>query len=102
MAKTMLIQRKIVRVMTPLEMFPTLAVVGMTSLLKFGFFVSSSFLTQTDSQVLSSLRRPVWRFDTELLGVFCVQALPSELHGIRADDASEGSSPKQVIENIET
>jgi hypothetical protein len=40
---------------------------------------------------------------TELLGVLRVQP-PSaaELHGLRADDAADGSSTEKVIQNIET
>ena len=48
------------------------------------------------------LRRPVGRFNTELLGVLRIQPLPAELHGLGADDASSGSSPEMVIQNIET
>ncbi len=52
-------------------------------------------------RLLILLRRPVGRFDTELLGVLGVQALPAELHGVRADDAAEGSSAEKMIQNIE-
>src|SRR6266481_8192857 len=56
-----------------------------------------------DSRLLSRIRRSVGRFDTELLGVLRVQSLPAaELHGLGADDASDGSSAEKVIQNIET
>ena len=43
------------------------------------------------------------RFHPELLGVLGVQSLPaSELHGLGADDASDGSSTEKAIQNIET
>src|SRR5262249_32039359 len=48
-------------------------------------------------------RRPVERFNTELLGVLLVQPLPAaELHGLGADDAADGSSAEKAIQNIET
>src|ERR1700693_2253904 len=51
---------------------------------------------------LSSLSETaVGRLDTELLGVLRVQPLPAELHGLGADDASNGSSAQKVIQNIE-
>ena len=51
----------------------------------------------------SRLRRPVGRFNTELLGVLGVQPLPAaELHRLAADDASNGSSAEKAIQNIET
>src|SRR5437899_835491 len=54
-------------------------------------------------RLLSRLGRPVRRFDTELLCVLDVQSLPAaELHGLGADDASNGSSGEKVIQNIET
>ena len=44
-----------------------------------------------DSWFLSRLRRPVGRFNAELLGVLGVQSLPAaELHDLWADDASNG------------
>jgi hypothetical protein len=56
-----------------------------------------------DSRLLSRLRRPVGRFDTELLGVLRVQPLPAaELHGVGADHAADGSSAEKAIQNIET
>src|SRR2546425_838796 len=56
-----------------------------------------------DSRLLSRLRRQVGRFNTELLGVLRVQPLPAaELHGLGADDAADGSSAEQAIQNIET
>src|SRR3974390_373204 len=39
--------------------------------------------------------------NTELLGILRVQPLPAELDGLRADDASKGSSTQKVIQNIE-
>jgi hypothetical protein len=41
-------------------------------------------------------------FDTELLGVFRVQPLSAELHGLGAGDASDRSSTEKVIQDIET
>src|SRR5947208_5064002 len=56
-----------------------------------------------DQAIGVGLRRPVGRFNTELLGVLRVQPLPAaELHGLGADDASNGSSAEKVIQNIET
>src|SRR5438445_979045 len=57
----------------------------------------------TSSRLLSRLRRPVGRFNAELLCVLGVQSLPAlELHGLGADDAADGSSAEKVIQNIET
>ncbi len=59
--------------------------------------------TGPPSRLLSHLRRPVGRFNAELLGVFGVQSLPAaELHGFRADHAADGSSAEKVIQDIET
>src|SRR5438552_18142273 len=56
-----------------------------------------------DSRLLSRLRRPVRRFNTELLGVLRVQPLlAAELHRLATNDAADGSSSEQVIQNIET
>ncbi len=56
-----------------------------------------------DSRLLSRLRRPVGRFDTELLCVLGVQSPPAaELHRLTTSDAADGSSAEQVIQNIET
>src|SRR6266567_5707911 len=56
----------------------------------------------TDSRFLSRLRRPVGRFNPELLSVLRVEPLPAaELHGVGADDAADGSSAEKVIQNIE-
>jgi len=61
------------------------------------------FAILLDSRLLSRLRRPVGRFNPELLCVLAVQPLPAaELHGLGADDASDGISAEQVIQNIET
>ena len=55
-----------------------------------------------DSRLLSRLRRPVGRFNAELLGVLGVQSLPAaELHRLGADDAADGSSAEKPIQNIE-
>src|SRR5437660_1100215 len=57
----------------------------------------------TSSRLLSRLRRPVGRFNAELLCVLGVQSLPAlELHGLGADDAADGSSAEKVIQHIET
>jgi len=52
-------------------------------------FTVHCFAIHLDSRVLSRLRRPVGRFNTELLGVLRVQPLPAgELQGLGADDSS--------------
>src|ERR1700676_1383825 len=54
------------------------------------------------SRLLSRLRRPVGRFNTELLGVLCVQPLPAaDLHRLTTSDAADGSSAEKAIQNIE-
>jgi hypothetical protein len=60
------------------------------------------FCDPLDSRFVSRRRRPVGRFDAELLGVLRVQSLPAELHRLGADNASDGSSAEKVIQNIET
>ncbi len=46
---------------------------------------------------------PARNFHTELLGVLHVQPLPAaELHGLGADNAADGSSAENAIQNIET
>src|SRR5438552_10823330 len=56
-----------------------------------------------DSRLLSRLRRPVGRFNTELLGVLRVQPLPAaELHRLTTNNAADGSSAEKAIQNIET
>src|SRR5207302_10261932 len=61
------------------------------------------FPIHLDSRVLSRLRRPVGRFNTELLGVLRVQPLPAaELHRLATSDAADGSSAEKAIQNIET
>src|SRR6266436_5508357 len=56
-----------------------------------------------DSRFLSRLRRPVGRFNTELLGVLRVQPLPAaELHRLGANHAADGRSAEKAIQNIET
>src|SRR2546427_734617 len=53
------------------------------------------------SRVLSRLRRPVGRFNTELLGVLGVQSLPAaELHGLGADDASNGAHSRRCAGSV--
>src|SRR5436305_779310 len=55
-----------------------------------------------DSRLLSRLRRPVGRFDTELLSVLGDQSLPAaELHRLTTNDAADGSSAEKAIQNIE-
>src|SRR5439155_11329927 len=54
-----------------------------------------------DSRLLSRLRRPVGRFNTELLGVLGVQSLPAELHGLGAHDAADGLTGQKPIQHIE-
>src|ERR1700686_5256581 len=54
-------------------------------------------------RLLSRLRWPVGRLNTELLGVLRVQPLPAaELHCLKTSDAADGSSAEEVIQNIET
>src|SRR6202011_5537093 len=61
------------------------------------------FAIHLDSRLLSRLRRPVGRFNTELLGVLRVQPLPAaELHRLSTNDAADGSSAEKAIQNIET
>src|SRR2546430_9989460 len=53
--------------------------------------------------IFDPLRRPVGRFDTELLCVLRVQSLPAaELHRCGANHASNRSSAEKVIQNIKT
>src|SRR5258708_24527165 len=55
-----------------------------------------------DSRILARLRRPVGRFNTELLGVLRIQPLPAaELHGVEANHAADRSSAEKMIQNIE-
>src|SRR5262249_23194799 len=58
---------------------------------------------------LSRLRSGLWRLwwpvsdlNTEMLGVFGVQALPTELHRLASDDAPDGLAREQPIEDVET
>src|SRR5262249_19567906 len=51
---------------------------------------------------LCSLWWPVWDLDTELLGVFGVQALPTELHRLASDDAPDGFAREEPIEDVKT
>src|SRR3989442_1803320 len=61
------------------------------------------FRNPLDSRLLSRLRRPVGRFNTELVGVLRVQPLPAaELHRVATSDAADGSSAEKAIQNIET
>src|SRR5271156_4780015 len=55
------------------------------------------------SGILSRLRRPVGRFDTELLGVLRVEPLPAaEFYGVGANHAADGISAEKAIQNVET
>jgi len=55
------------------------------------------------SRLLSRLRWPAGRFNTELLGVLRVQPLPAgELHGLGADHACNGLTGQKLIQNIES
>jgi hypothetical protein len=54
-----------------------------------------------DSRLLSRLRRPVGRFNIELLGVLRVQPRPTELHRLASNDAADGSYAEKPIQNIE-
>jgi hypothetical protein len=56
----------------------------------------------TDSRPLSRLRRPVGRFNGELLCVLGVEPRPTELRRLTTNDAADGSSAEKVIQNIET
>ncbi|HTK08172.1 MAG TPA: hypothetical protein VL485_13455 [Ktedonobacteraceae bacterium] len=51
---------------------------------------------------LGGLGWPVRGFDSELPGVLRIEPRPTELHRIASNDAAEGSSAEQVIQNIET
>src|SRR5216110_1099877 len=56
----------------------------------------------SDSRILSRLRRPFGRFNTELLGVLGVQSLPAaELHGLGADDASNRLTREEPLKDVE-
>src|SRR5579872_856900 len=68
----------------------------------FGCFLHDQ-LSSFYSLLLCRLRRPVRRFNIELLGVLCIQLLPAaELYGLGANHASNGSSAEKAIQNIET
>ena len=55
------------------------------------------------SRLLSRPRRPAGRLNKEQPGVLRVQPLPAgELHGISVDDASNGLTGEQPIQNIES
>ena len=56
-----------------------------------------SFAIHLDLQLLSRLRRPVGRFNTELLGVLRVEPRPTELHRLASNDAADGSSDEKAI-----
>src|SRR4249920_3541905 len=61
------------------------------------------FCAPLDSRLLSRPRRPVGRFNTELLGVLRVQSLPAvELHRLTTNDGADGGSAEKAIQNIET
>src|SRR6266478_9358769 len=54
------------------------------------------------SRLLSRLRRPVGRFNTELLGVLGVQPLPAaELHCLGANHPADGRSAEKAVQDIE-
>src|SRR5262249_7696831 len=55
-----------------------------------------------DSRLLSRLRRPVGRFNTELLGVLRIEPRPTELHRLATNDAADGSSAEKLVQNIQT
>src|ERR1700733_11894959 len=51
-----------------------------------------------DSRLLNRLRRPVGRFDAELLGVLGAQSLPTfEPHRLATNHAADGSSVEKAI-----
>jgi hypothetical protein len=53
---------------------------------------------RVDSRLLSRLWRPAGRFNTELLGIFQVQPLPTfQLHRLATEDTADGSSAEKVI-----
>src|SRR5579863_6015946 len=54
------------------------------------------------ASVLRGVGRPARGLSAELLGVLRGQALPAELHCLRADDAADGSSTEKAIQDIET
>src|ERR1700745_2715675 len=54
------------------------------------------------SLLLSRRRRPVDHFNTKELGVLGLQLVPAaELHGVGADEASDGMTAEKAIEHIE-
>src|SRR5256884_9125015 len=56
----------------------------------------------SDSRILSRLRRPFGRFNTELPGVLGVQSLPTaELHDLGADDASNRLTREEALKDVE-
>src|SRR2546430_1291716 len=56
----------------------------------------------SDSRILSRLRRPFGRFNTELPGVLGVQSLPAaELHDLGADDASNRLTREEALKDVE-
>src|SRR5215471_3294873 len=64
--------------------------------------VDSIAMSSFESRLLSRLRRPVGRLNTELLCVLGVQSLPAgELHRLTASDAADGISAEKAIQNIE-
>src|SRR6266850_2690611 len=55
-----------------------------------------------DSRLLSRLRRPVGRFNAELLCVLGCQSLPAaEFHGLGADDASNRLTREEPLKDVE-
>src|SRR5438132_6396358 len=64
--------------------------------------VGALFCDPLDSRLLSRLRRPVGRFNTELLCVLGGQSLPAaELHGLGADDASNRLTREEPLKDVE-
>src|SRR6476620_10358933 len=54
------------------------------------------------ASTLRGVRRPVGRFNAELLGVLDDQPLPGgDLHRVRADDAANRLAREETIENVE-
>src|ERR1700680_2063985 len=59
------------------------------------------FVIHLDSRLLGRVRRPVGRFNTELLCVLGVQSLPAaELHGLGADDASNRLTREERLKDV--
>src|SRR5579863_418274 len=98
---------------TPLTMTPTVKAmdsqrwVCRTHLFQFNGTSSrlhgALFCDLLNSRLLSRPRRPVGRFNTELLGVLRVQPLPAaKLHRLTTNDGADRCSAEKAIQNIET